>query len=106
MALPFLLSISIGNRQAQELSQGEDSQGKIEMTPEAGCQGGREKAVGNAVVIDKVPAQAEKGKGKEIAEGFPEYEPGQDQEEEVPSRGPMEEYLAWMVLGRERVRFG
>jgi hypothetical protein len=31
--------------------------------------------VGNAVVIDKIPAQAEKGKGKEIAEGLPQYEP-------------------------------
>jgi hypothetical protein len=58
------------------------------MTQEAGRQGGREKAVENAVVIDKIPAQAEKGKGKEIAEGLPEYKPGQDQEEEVPSRGP------------------
>jgi hypothetical protein len=36
MALPFLLSISVGNRQAQEVSQGEDSQGKIEMTQETG----------------------------------------------------------------------
>jgi hypothetical protein len=83
-----------------------DQQGKIEVTDKAGHQAGREKAVGNAVVIDKIPAQAEKGKGKEIPEGLPEYKPSQDQEEEVPSRGPVEEYLAWMVLGRESVRFG
>jgi len=40
-----------------------DQQGKIEVDEEARSQGGREKAVEKAVVIDKIPAQAEKGKG-------------------------------------------
>ena len=58
------------------------------MTQEVGHQGGREKAVENAVVIDKIPAQAEKRKREEVAEWLPEYKPGQDEQKKVPGRGP------------------
>ena len=71
-----------------------DQQGKIEVDDETRSQSGREKAVEKPVVIDKIPAQAEKSQGKKVADRLPYYKSSQDQEEEIPGHGPMKNYLA------------
>ena len=43
-----------------------DQHGKIEVNDEAGRQRGCKEAVEEAVVIDKIPTQTEKGEGKKI----------------------------------------
>ena len=55
-----------------------DEEGEVEMADEAGDEGGGEEAVEDAAKIDKVPAEAKEGKGKEVAEGLPEDHTGQD----------------------------
>lgn len=82
-----------------------DQQGKVDMADEAGHQGGREKAVEKAAVKNEIPAQAEKGKGKEVPERFPDHKSGQDQAKEIPGHGPMKEDLARVVFVSQRIKF-
>lgn len=76
------------------------------MANEAGNQGGCEEAVEKTIVKNKIPAKAEKGKGKQISKGLPDYKSCQDEEKEVPCHNPMKEYLAGMVLSGGRIEFG
>ena len=83
-----------------------NQKGKVDMADEAGNKGGWKKSMKKTTVKDEIPAQAQKGKGKEIPERFPNYKSGDRQKEKVPCYRPMEEDLAWMVFGWVGVEFG
>lgn len=57
-------------------------------------------------IKNKIPTQAEKGKGKEIPEGLPDHKSGQDEKKDVPNDNPMEEYLAWVIFTSKGIRLG
>lgn len=81
-----------------------DQHGKIDVCEEARDQSGREKAVKQTAVEDKVPTQSQKGEREEVSERFPDNKPSQGKEEEVYCNQPMKKDLTWMVFAQTGIR--
>ncbi len=80
-----------------------DEEGEIDVADQAGEKGGGEEPVKNSGEVDEVPPRAEERQGKKTPERLPENHPGQDQEEQVPGHGPVEDQLAGMILSGQGI---